>query len=716
MTSNRDMPNQHKTAKTSWSSQHQSPPLPDPFSDRQSNFSTVETAQAPIAVAAKDRRGRRWGWIGWQFWALLVMVVFGGVGFTATKMLLSLPSATSCSSIFWPLASASQRIYCAQAEAEKQTLEGLKAAIALVEDLPADHPMRAEIDRHIANWSEQILELAELKFQRGEYEAAIATAKAIPSHLKAYESVDQTLARWQSIWSEATERQAAIREQLQAGNWNQAFRIAIQLTEVDNQYWATTRYEALLQEIQVAREDSRILAEAQANFERGQLTDLVTALDQAQQLDPKSYSYDRAQKLIQRIGDELLALAQRQLDQENWQAVQETVRAIPDQLNLKVQVLDLLSLAQAGMQAQLGSIPGLESAIAQASQLEIDSSLYGKAQFLIDRWEREISDLEHLKLAKELAAPGSIPNLEAAIEEAQQIPRANPRYQEARELIADWTYKIQVIEDRPILARAERLARGNTISAWREAIATANQIAPRRALYNEAQRQIGQWRSNIQRTEDQPILSYAESLANAGQLENAIAVAAQIQPNRVLYNDAQRKIRQWQETIERIEDQPILARAQSLANADRLEQAISVAAQIRPNRVLYREAQAKIERWQTELQARDRLRRAYRQANAQTPEALASAIRLAVRIPTSTTVYPTSTRAVERWSEQLFDIALEVSQNDLVQAIQIAEQIPSQSSIYDSVQAQIQLWQETLAPPEPESPEVELEAAPLTET
>lgn len=716
MTSNRDMPDQHKTAKTSWSSQHQSPPLPDPITDRQSASSAVETAKAPVVVESEDWKGRRWGWMGWQFWALLVMVVFGGVGFTATKMLLSLPSATSCSSIFWPLASASQRIYCAQAEAEKQTLEGLQAAIALVEDLPADHPMRTEIDRNIANWSEQILELAEREFQSGEYEAAIATAKAIPSHLEAYESVDQTLERWQSIWSQATELQAAIREQLRAGNWNQAFRIAVQLTEVDNQHWATTRYEALLQEIQVAREDSRILAEAQANFERGQLDDLVTALDQAQQLGPKSYSYEQAQQLIVRIGDQLLAMAQQQVDQENWQAVRETVQAIPEQLDLQAQVLDLLNLAQAGMQAQLGSIPGLENAITQAKQLETDSSLYAKAQYFIDRWEREISDIEHLKLAQELAAPGSIADLQAAIEEAEQIPRANPRYQEARELIADWTYKIQVIEDRPILVRAERLARGNTISAWREAIATANEIAPRRALYNQAQQQIGQWRSNIERTEDQPILSYADTLANAGQLERAIAVAAQIQPNRVLYRDAQRRIRQWQETIERIEDQPILSRAQSLANADRLEQAISVAARIRPNRVLYREAQAQIERWQSELQARDRLRQAYRQADAQTPQALASAIRLAAGIPASTTVYQTSTRAIERWSNQLFEIALEVSQSDLVQAIQIAEQIPTQSPLYDSVQDQIQLWQKTLAPPEPDPSEVEVEAAPLTET
>ena len=81
-------------------------------------------------------------------------------------MLLKLPAAPNCPAIFWPLASASVRLHCAQVAANKETVDDLLEAIALVDSLPKDHPLRPEIDRHIEEWSLDILKIGDTKLNR----------------------------------------------------------------------------------------------------------------------------------------------------------------------------------------------------------------------------------------------------------------------------------------------------------------------------------------------------------------------------------------------------------------------------------------------------------------------------------------------------------------------------------------------------------------------
>ena len=76
-----------------------------------------------------------------QFWAIILIFLSGGIGFTATTMLFKLPKSPQCSRIFWPIASASMRLYCAQLSADERTVDGLLKAIELVASLPKDHPL-----------------------------------------------------------------------------------------------------------------------------------------------------------------------------------------------------------------------------------------------------------------------------------------------------------------------------------------------------------------------------------------------------------------------------------------------------------------------------------------------------------------------------------------------------------------------------------------------
>ncbi|MEY3334877.1 MAG: hypothetical protein RLZZ176_3180 [Cyanobacteriota bacterium] len=83
----------------------------------------------------------------WIPWAIILTFVPGTMGFFAISMLFKLPSAPNCPQIFWPLASASVRLNCAQLAASKQTINNLLQAIALVKELPENHPLRGEINR-----------------------------------------------------------------------------------------------------------------------------------------------------------------------------------------------------------------------------------------------------------------------------------------------------------------------------------------------------------------------------------------------------------------------------------------------------------------------------------------------------------------------------------------------------------------------------------------
>lgn len=598
----------------------------------------------------------------WQYWAVLMVIVFGGIGFTATSWLLKLPKVANCPRVFWPMASASMRLYCAQIQAEKNTVEDLLQAIELVEWLPQDHPLHSEIERNVEEWAAGILNLAETSFQEGNLEEAIAIAEQMPSKVQAYQLVAERIDKWRSLWSKAEKIDEEVERELRLSNWTAAFRAAVKLTEIDNEYWATERYEKVVSKIQTAREESSRLDAAYAALRRGKLGDLIQAVEQALTIGPESYAYKEAQDLIDDARNEILKQADTLVENRNWQELLLLAGQIPDSLDIRDRVRDWNQIASAGSDADLGTVGGLEQAIAQAKNIEPTSSVYDKAQLLLDRWNKEVEDVAKLTKARDLAQIGSISNLTAAIAEVELIPQFNPRYEEARKEIQSWREQIQIIEDRPLLNRAREWAMGGTVGAWQEAINQASAIAPNRALYREAQSEIGKWRANIEREEDRPILDRAESLANNYDFAAAIATAAEIQRGRALYNEAQQKARNWR----------------------------------------------------SEITARENLDRADSLAREGTPESLAKALWLVRQIPKWTTVANQRLDRINDWSQELLRLAEAKANYSLAEAIEIAQKIPSGTFAYTSARKQIASWQQMLQPPKIEpSPEPQAPIQPV---
>jgi soluble cytochrome b562 len=626
------------------------------FSGNGSNSSPVKRRKRKKTTAKADFKlagivEKMPGWTkNWVLWSILVTLITGGVGFLSMSMLLKLPSAPNCPSIFWPLASASVRLHCAQLAASKQTVEDLLQAIALVKELPPDHPLRGRINTFLEQWSEDILNLADQSFQAGNLEEAIATARQIPPDLAVSQLVEARIAKWQATWDKAEKIYQEAEKELRQRHWQSAFMLTAKLLRVDNKYWSTTKYDQLNRIIVTAREDGDKLYKAESLADSGVAEKIVEAIKLAESIKPESYLYQKAQEFIPKFGRKMLDLAKARIKRKDADTALDIARQIPPIPQLQTEIEDFIVLAEAQRSAWVGTISGIEAAIAQAQQVDTSRANYEEAQKLIVRWQIEIEDVSRLERARTLASQGTVNDLNAAIYEVQLIPEDNPRASEARQEAQKWRFQVESIEDQPYLERAEQIALPEDINSLQAAITEASRVRIGRALYPQARRKIRQWTEKIQSIQDQPYLDQARSLADNGDLRAAINTA-----------------------------QPIAKSGRALAG----------------------EAQVAIDAWQDQINARDNWKRAREVASAGTPEALVEAIRIADQVSTRNVLRMDVNVAIDQWSQQILQIARTQSDSDLNSAIYTAGLVPRSSSIYRDAQEQIRTWQQFLNPPQP---------------
>jgi uncharacterized protein (UPF0548 family) len=223
---------------------------------------------------------------------------------------------------------------------------------------------------------------------------------------------------------------------------------------------------------------------------------------------------------------------QAQFDLKNWQR----------------HLQDLTQLELAHVTAGVGQKFTLQLAIEQAQTIAVNRPRRLQAQTLTAYWQKEIQRIEdrpYILQAQQLAKPGTIPALRQAIAAVSQIRLGRALRPEAQGLMAQWQSQIEIIEDQPILNEARTLSQNGRLS---RAIDVASKIGSDRALYDQAQAAIGEWWAEIRRVQlaqDQPILNEARALAKVDSLTLAIDTANQIAPGRILYDQAQAEIADW---------------------------------------------------------------------------------------------------------------------------------------------------------------------------
>ncbi|NJM47497.1 MAG: hypothetical protein HC860_16140 [Alkalinema sp. RU_4_3] len=264
--------------------QAKSPIPPRPVSGQRTVLSEEDLSPAPqprripraqLSREAFKRRliDRTLGLVtDWRFFTLAGLGVTGSLAFFSVAFLLKLPAMPNCPSVFWPLASASLRIHCAEIAASKQNVNDLLEAIKLLNTLPPEHPLYSEASRLIEIWATDIMELAEKDYQSGKIKEAISAVRQIPEKSSAHKLVADRVKTWEKTWGDAEKIYNKAIETLKKGTWREAQVEAVRLLSIDNTFWQTTKYQEISGLIVATREDVTKLGKAERALEGGGAT------------------------------------------------------------------------------------------------------------------------------------------------------------------------------------------------------------------------------------------------------------------------------------------------------------------------------------------------------------------------------------------------------------------------------------------------------------
>lgn len=568
-------------------------------------------ARPPVKISQKepsnlfDRIPKHWHWH--MVW-IGTLGLFGGVGLSAYFWLASLPPLPDCKTTT-PLSADSHRLYCAQEMARSGKLEDLLAGIALVKNWSPTHPLYRDAQQSLAKWSRLVMLAARDKMNQNDFKGAIDTISKIPQTSPVYEEAQKTSAQWQEQWKEGELIYTQAVEAMKQQNWREAFDYVTELGYLEHDYWRLQQADELAKRIFVQKESYEALKQAKKLAKNVLPEHLGEAITLLQTVAPESDAWTEAQMLLVEWSQNLLQRALLDWQEGNTAAAIQLAHQVPLNLKLSAEAQDLVRYSHAHklvedskIEAKLSwrQLWSLWEATTAVKQIQPASLIYADAQDKLQDWQTQLQDLQQLQFANVIAGFKQKPMLEYAIAQANQIPPERQRHSQAQAMVADWMNRIEQLEDQPYLQLAQQFAETNLIPDLQLAIAQAQVIPSHRSLWTEVQTQIVVWQQQIQRLEDQPILDKAIALAKQSKWDEAITVAAEIRPDRSLSEQAQAAIATWKDKIREAEvaqDQSVLEQARSFAGRGQLTDAIATANQLSPGRPLYLEAQASIGAW-----------------------------------------------------------------------------------------------------------------------
>jgi hypothetical protein len=549
-----------------------------------------------------------WFWLGLWMALLVGAGVFCG---WALLWLTRIPPLPNCDEIT-PFHSSTDMLYCAKAQARTGEANNLVQSVLLTVNWPQADTNYDDAQEILKDSSEQILVLANRWAQDGKLEDAVKLAGQIPLNTPLRQSAQSSIYNWRQDWTQGEAVEAELKTALAGQDWEKAKAQLQTLTGLKSDYWRTTRLNYWHHQIQVEQQAWNQLLEARNLAAPGTPDALQAAISRARTIDLRSQVWSLAETDINQWGQALLAAGLAQWQAGNREAALVMVSGVPPSPDLDPAAADLLRISHAkrlatqvgsenaALEPRYGHLLNLMEAIAAVEQIPADSAFAADSQADLAAWQAQLTDLQRLKFGSMVAKLGRKVTYQWAEQQAQQVEQGRPRRLQGQTLIANWRANIQRIEDRPLLLQARALAQPGTIPALQTAIAKAGEVQLGRALRVEAQTLIAEWQQEIQVIEDRPILDAAVALANQDKLKEAIAEAKKIQPDRALHERAQTLIQDWTATIQIAEDRPILDQAKDLAYGGSLTAAINLAAQIAPGRALYPEARNAIALWKAE--------------------------------------------------------------------------------------------------------------------
>ncbi|GAP97008.1 hypothetical protein [Leptolyngbya sp. NIES-2104] len=543
----------------------------------------------------------------WQLIWLGILGVFGGTGAIAFLWLSKVPPAVDCQKIT-PQSIESEQLFCAQQAAQSGNAEQIISSINLVKDWTTDHPLYGQSRSLLQDWSNALLILARDRVTQRDIKGAVSLANQVPKSSPVYKDAQAAIDRWQAEYRRGEAIYAKITDALKKQQWDRASEQMAQLALVEDPGWQA-RLGEVREQSNNERKAWKLLTDARNFAKSNPPAQFGQAIAITDPIDRKTFVWTlQANQEVLKWRNTIFQLAIAQYDQQNVAAAGRLLDSIPQSVQLTSANQDLVRLVRAREieTADRYNAPGLERiaplmmATHLVRQIDPQSPFASRAKTLIPRLEQQTQDLMQLNVASTIANLQQIPMLQIAIAQAAVISPKRPGRVHAQTLLAQWRKELQSMQDRPVLARAQQVAKSGKIGNLRSAVALASLVKPQRSLRIEAQTNIANWTNQIEIIEDRPIINNARAIASTGQLGRAIEVAGSIRPGRALYGEAQGLIGGWVYQIQLAEDRSVLNQAASLASQGYLSRAIDVAAGIAPGRPLYGEARGAIGQWAAE--------------------------------------------------------------------------------------------------------------------
>ncbi|MDY6804311.1 MAG: caspase family protein [Cyanobacteriota bacterium] len=176
------------------------------------------------------------------------------------------------------------------------------------------------------------------------------------------------------------------------------------------------------------------------------------------------------------------------------------------------------------------SASSFSEAIAKASEIKPNDPLFVEAQQEIERWSWTILDIGNGRAQQE--------NYNGAIAAARLVPDFAPVYENAQQDIAEWEPLAQQLKvNQALLAAAKALIEPGQASSYNKAIDKARDVLPDMPGYEEARQLIANWSDTI--------FNIALLRAERGNFSEAIRAAELVPAATPTYETAQKAIADW---------------------------------------------------------------------------------------------------------------------------------------------------------------------------
>jgi hypothetical protein len=499
-----------------------------------------------------------------------------------------------------PLYGESQRLLKGWSEdltkiGRKQLNEGkIEQAIATLKIVPITSPIYDRTQSTIAKWSSEAQNSSKIdaKFEQsmkaGDWNQAFAILQTVQRMRGTYwnsykhDKMASKLAQERDGWDKLQEAKDALTNKEDDDYNTRAKRLELAVK-------AAAKGKDKVVEIPLPKEPEPILK----------------AMQLANKIDPTTYVYQEGQALRSKWSKHLVQLSVGLYKAQNFNEAIAIAQKVPQDVSIYQEAQDWVKLNQAHVWAGKRHILALMDAISQVKKIPKTSSIHTLARTKQSNWQGMLKQQTQLQWAKTIASVQQPATLSLAIATAKQVPAQSEVGQTIQSEISTWSRQIETVDNRIILAKARQIvSNGDSLANLKAAVRLAGKITKDRPMGAEITAVVAEWTEKIQTIEDRPILANAIAIANRGDLAQAITVANRIAPGRSLYQNAQAEVRYWALELQEIADRQTLERAISIYRQGKISVAIELAATIGRRSPIYSDARSYVADWRLLLSPR----------------------------------------------------------------------------------------------------------------